>query len=352
MFSEQVLDIETIIEKTKEVNNRDLFEKILHENDAMSPFLKKKPPSVDAIKRNETGHNMMPNSHLTHSHSNDKFYRPMNVPPNPTPHSSNNYNIKLGTINRFDFRNSLNPIKTPLKLSGLSPNESPYNPNPKKSLERIEKPNEKPLETSFSTLKPIQIQETAVNIVNEQGKKGRNDSAKKELSLIQKEVEETNNNNGNGKSPGKSNKNPLIAGCKCKKSRCLKLYCECFSAKNLCKDTCNCIDCANQEGTGNQKDSEKTNQNHLVNNPSVFVSHDDDSSIRNGNNKKEDKEPKKGCNCKKSHCLKRYCECFEAKLKCDSLCKCEDCKNFEEDPKKLRKKLPEEPEKPLKKKKV
>lgn len=347
------MDIETIIEKTKEVNNRDLFEKILNENDAMSPFLKKKPPSVDTtMRRNEGSHNMMPNSHLAHSHSNDKFYRPINVPPNPTPHSSNNYNIKLGTINRFDFRNSLNPIKTPLKLSGLSPNESPYNSNPKKSLERIEKLNEKPLETSFSTLKPIQIQETAVNIVNEQEKQGKSDSGRKELPLLQKDeketVEETTNNNGNGKSPGKSNKNPLNAGCKCKKSRCLKLYCECFSAKNLCKDTCNCIDCANQEGPGNQKDREKAIQNLLVKNPPA----NEDSLIRNGNNKKEDKEPKKGCNCKKSHCLKRYCECFEAKLKCDSLCKCEDCKNVEEDPKKLRKKLPEEPEKPLKKKKV
>ena len=186
------MDIETIIEKTKEVNNRDLFEKILNENDAMSPFLKKKPPSIDTImKRNEGSHNMMSNSHLTHSHSSDKFYRPMNVPQNPTPHSSNNYNIKLGTINRFDFRNSLNPIKTPLKLSGLSPNESPYNPNPKKSLERIEKPNEKPLETSFSTLKPIEIQETAMNIVNQQEKKGRNDSGRKEIPLIQKEEKET-----------------------------------------------------------------------------------------------------------------------------------------------------------------
>lgn len=351
MFSEQVLDIETIIEKTKEVNNRDLFEKILNENDAMSPFLKKKPPSVDiTMKRNEGGHHMMPTSHLTHSHSSDKFYRPMNAPQNPPSQSNNNYNIKLGTINRFDFRNSLNPIKTPLKLSGLSPNVSPYNPNPKKSLDKIEKPSEKPLETSFNTLKPIQVQEN----VNEQEKKGKIDSGKKDLPLTKKDEKETMDeiSNANGKSPGKSNKNQLNTGCKCKKSRCLKLYCECFSAKNLCKDTCNCIDCSNQEGPENQKDREKAIQNLLVKNPSAFVGSNDDSFANNGNNKKEDKEPKKGCNCKKSHCLKRYCECFEAKLKCDNLCKCEDCKNLEEDPKKLRKKHPEEPEKPLKKKKV
>ena len=39
-------------------------------------------------------------------------------------------------------------------------------------------------------------------------------------------------------------------------------------------------------------------------------------------------------------------------MKCDSLCKCEECKNVEEDPKKLRKKVLEEVEKPLKKKKL
>ena len=34
--------------------------------------------------------------------------------------------------------------------------------------------------------------------------------------------------------------------CNCKKSRCLKLYCECFAAGEVCRD-CNCIDCANIE---------------------------------------------------------------------------------------------------------
>jgi hypothetical protein len=35
----------------------------------------------------------------------------------------------------------------------------------------------------------------------------------------------------------------------------------------------------------------------------------------------------KGCNCKKSKCQKKYCECYSSGIGCGEHCNCENCLN-------------------------
>jgi hypothetical protein len=107
--------------------------------------------------------------------------------------------------------------------------------------------------------------------------------------------------------------------CNCKKSKCLKLYCQCFAARAFCQGTCKCTMCSNSADNIDAI-------NHAVSviterNPSAF-----ECKFMEGGSK-EDVVHKIGCRCRKSMCLKKYCECFQAQIACSDSCICLDCCN-------------------------
>lgn len=91
-------------------------------------------------------------------------------------------------------------------------------------------------------------------------------------------------------------------GCRCRRNRCLKMYCECLAAGNQCQATCKCVQCENAEGAHATRLRTRRSLLNLVTDTS--------------------------CCCKMTKCLKKYCECFKAGTPCGEHCKCKDCENF------------------------
>ncbi|XP_024439593.1 protein tesmin/TSO1-like CXC 4, partial [Populus trichocarpa] len=87
--------------------------------------------------------------------------------------------------------------------------------------------------------------------------------------------------------------------CNCKRSKCLKLYCECFAAGLYCIEPCSCLDCFNNpghEGTVLETRGQIESRNPLAFAPKVIRNLDSASEFRGG-------------------------------VGCSSYCRCEGCKN-------------------------
>ena len=106
-------------------------------------------------------------------------------------------------------------------------------------------------------------------------------------------------------------------GCRCKKSQCMRLHCQCLLNQNFCSPSCRCVDCINTEENAEVRQfvMEKTK----IIFPQAF-----ESKLKTTED--EQKINVVGCKCRMG-CQKRYCECFKMGVGCSPICKCESCKN-------------------------
>lgn len=131
--------------------------------------------------------------------------------------------------------------------------------------------------------------------------------------------------------------------CNCTKSQCLKLYCDCFASGEFCQN-CNCKECFNT--LEKEDERQKAIKICLERNPHafkwvelrpeslsarrtytptpfhIFLSIDRPKIGKARDQSDTLRRHTKGCNCKRSGCLKNYCECYEAKIVCSGNCKC------------------------------
>lgn len=103
--------------------------------------------------------------------------------------------------------------------------------------------------------------------------------------------------------------------CTCTKSRCLKKYCECFANKEYCAG-CECVNCYNLPKF-----------REMVKRSLEFACGKKDNDEDSAN---ESQKSELTCNCTKSNCTKKYCECYKAGEGCKELCRCINCENNKE----------------------
>jgi hypothetical protein len=115
-------------------------------------------------------------------------------------------------------------------------------------------------------------------------------------------------------------KQKQLVQCNCKKSKCLRLYCECFAKGLICGVDCNCTGCHNSS------DLEEVRglvvKETLEKNPFAFK-----SKYKKMQTNDQQVLHSRGCNCSKTGCVKKYCECYNAGTGCSRLCRCSNCKN-------------------------
>ena len=110
------------------------------------------------------------------------------------------------------------------------------------------------------------------------------------------------------------------SGCRCSKSKCLRLHCVCFKNGKFCSGECGCLNCYNSHQFSGLVSKVRSATKEI--NSQAFDSKCVEVVRPTGTFKLT-----KGCSCFKNNCMKNYCECKKMGLPCSTLCKCDHCYN-------------------------
>lgn len=167
------------------------------------------------------------------------------VQKDPTPITNNKHESYLKTMNKYkenpDYENNIPTIKkVPPFNSG-----TPLNTNEAKRIDEEAHAKNLNIHAFYSTPKASQDHSYSLMKTNNETnqpnftinkiKTWKNDTKNEEVSVNELIM------------PDSQESFPLMKKivCNCKKSRCLKLYCDCFAVGEYCSKDCNCLSCAN-----------------------------------------------------------------------------------------------------------
>ncbi|KAJ0963379.1 hypothetical protein J5N97_028501 [Dioscorea zingiberensis] len=128
-------------------------------------------------------------------------------------------------------------------------------------------------------------------------------------------------------------KKVALKHCNCRESECLKLDCECFRSGAFCSKHCQCERCSNHAGEVEidpevlEKSLPFSLEQKEMKVLSLSINPTEISVLGPVPIPGRRSGPSELCSCRKSECLKIYCQCLAALSLCTERCGCQGCHN-------------------------